>query len=790
MKTILKYTLKSVILLFLMSISKVISAEETTQVQLKRYALIIGSNTGSAQNAKLQYAVSDANAFSRVLTEMGGVNKEDLIYVTNPTLQDFIASINALSTKVKKVQDIHCRKEIIIYYSGHANESGILLNTELFPYPQFRKMIDTIPVDVRIAVLDACSSGSLTREKGGTKRQPFLFDASAEMKGHAFLTSSSFDEAAQESDRIKGSFFTHYLISAMRGGADVNNDGKVTLNEAYEFAFDETLKRTEKTLSGPQHAEYDIRLKGSGDLVMTDLRTSSAGLRLSASVSGRLFVRDKQGMLLAELNKFNEKPMEVGLEPGTYQITLEKRSQILSANITLIQGQYTDLTENILQPVQAEVNVNRGQSSQNVKTDSLHDYRRIPFNLSFLPWLSFGGTSGKILTNSSISILAGYTSKLQGVDITSGINVVSEKSQGVLISAASNICRGSVDGIQITGAVNTAAETSHCAQIAGAFNQAQSLFGLQIAGGANIASDTIIAVQIAGGINIANSNFSGLQITGGLNQITGCSSYGMQIAGGVNIAQKGCNGGQISGGINLSPNNLKGLQIAGGANITSVSSKGLQIAGGANITSGPSKGLQIAGGINIASDMKGMQLGTINSAHNVKGVQLGVINVCDSAKGVLIGVLSIVRSCPPRFRLWTDEAGYIQTTFKSGTKSFYSLFTLGIRPELDRLQWCLGYGIGGNITIQNAYINIETHLLHSNLEGNWDTNQILHMREMVSIGYQFAPHFSIWAGPSFNMYWSTTPPTEKKLSYWHINSIRYQRFWYACWPGFAVGIEI
>ena len=66
--------------------------------------------------------------------------------------------------------------------------------------------------------------------------------AAQDVEGHAFLTSSSADEAAQESDRIGGSFFTHYLITGLRGGADANADGKVTLGEAYQFAFAETVE--------------------------------------------------------------------------------------------------------------------------------------------------------------------------------------------------------------------------------------------------------------------------------------------------------------------------------------------------------------------------------------------------------------------------------------------------------------------------------------------------------------------------------------------------------------------
>jgi hypothetical protein len=49
------------------------------------------------------------------------------------------------------------------------------------------------------------------------------------MRGHAFLTSSAASEVAQESDRIRASYFTYYLVSGLRGAADVTGEGKVTL---------------------------------------------------------------------------------------------------------------------------------------------------------------------------------------------------------------------------------------------------------------------------------------------------------------------------------------------------------------------------------------------------------------------------------------------------------------------------------------------------------------------------------------------------------------------------------
>ena len=66
----------------------------------------------------------------------------------------------------------------------------------------------------------------------------------SEQTGQVLITASSASEDAQESDAIQGSFFTHFLTSGLRGAADRDNDGKVTLGEAYEFAYAHTVSNT------------------------------------------------------------------------------------------------------------------------------------------------------------------------------------------------------------------------------------------------------------------------------------------------------------------------------------------------------------------------------------------------------------------------------------------------------------------------------------------------------------------------------------------------------------------
>src|SRR5204863_7883896 len=198
-----------------------------------------------ADRPRLQYAIADAERFARVLVELGGVRPGDEVVLREPKLRDLTDALDALTRQMTEARrgldPAGGRTEVLFYYSGHADEKGLLFGDDRYSYRTLRDRLDVIPADVRIAVLDACSSGAFTRIKSGHPRPAFLVDESSDMRGHAFLTSSSENEAAQESDRIRASYFTHYLISGFRGAADTSGDGKVTLNEAYQFAFNETL---------------------------------------------------------------------------------------------------------------------------------------------------------------------------------------------------------------------------------------------------------------------------------------------------------------------------------------------------------------------------------------------------------------------------------------------------------------------------------------------------------------------------------------------------------------------
>jgi len=362
-------------------VSTVIAATPQTPsappAALQRYAFVVGANFGGADRPKLQYAVSDAERFARVMSELGGVSSSNAIILRQPKIREFLDGLDALSARVAAVRKAApgTRTEIVMYYSGHADEKGLLLGEDRVSYRSLRDKLDEIPADVRIAVLDACASGAFTRLKGGVTRPPFLIDESTAMRGHAFLTSSAETEAAQESDRIGASYFTHYLVSGFRGAADSSGDGRVTLNEAYQFAFTETLGHTVDTKGGAQHPSYDINLSGTGDVVMTDVRQTSARLVLSEDIDGRFFIRTGARELVVELYKPAGRAVELGLEPGTYDVRVERERQSLSTRVRIAEGGRHVLDARQLSVAPVEATRRRGDANR-------YEYTPPPFQMN------------------------------------------------------------------------------------------------------------------------------------------------------------------------------------------------------------------------------------------------------------------------------------------------------------------------------------------------------------------------------------------------------------------------
>ena len=592
------------------------AVEPSGSVRLRRFALLVGVNDGGPARAHLRYAASDAHAMARVLESLGGVAPADLVFVAEGSrraLQDGFAAVERM---LAAEQSRGVRRELVFYYSGHSDEEGLLLGSERISYQELRAFIHEAPADLSLAILDSCESGAFTRHKGGARRAPFLLDASIDTHGHAFLTSSAANEVAQESDRIAASFFTYFLVSGLRGAADSNRDRRVTLQEAFQFASQETLARTEHTQGGPQHAAYEFDLTGTGDMVVTDVRTTQAGLVLTPELSGRISVREAGGALIAELRKPAGSSVELGLEAGSYVVAVENGGAVKEAQLTLTAGEHLALAGAAFHlGAPLELAVARGDdgamaSGPSAVATATPAHETTSFKLGFFPRSTDGRTD---VVGFSYGFIADRAASLGGAQLSLGYNQIDSAFRG----------------LQLTAGVNAAGSL---------------VSGLQIAAGANVAGGNGRGVQIAAGANVVDGDFRGWQTAGGVNVTTG-RFHGLQTAGGLNMADEGT-----------------GLQLAGGANVARTF-----------------HGSQI-GVLNVATAADGFRLGVVNFAHETHGFQFGVVNVATHDDGESFAILNLIGNGIHGLSVYGTDALVSNVALQLGGRHLYTSFSFSFQP--------------------------------------------------------------------------------------------------------------
>jgi len=333
------------------------------------------------------------------------------------------------------------------------------------------------------------------------------------------------------------------------------------------------------------------------------------------------------------------------------------------------------------------------------------------FHFSLLPNIQTDSTSD---CNVSINLLAGYVREVRGIELG-----------GIL-----NIDRNTLYGFQGAGIGNIVRNNVHGAQYAGIFNTAGSLVGIQEAGVINKSNGKVEGAQMAGIANICTSNIKGAQCSG--------------IA---NICNQNIQGAQFSGILNLT-DSINGLQGAG------IINRAKQI-----------HGTQVAGIINLSDNTKGVQLaGILNKTSFFNGAQIGLINIADSSNGISIGLINIIRhSGYYKFELSGNELGFVNSTFRMGTRKFHTNFSAGIRPEQlkQRPIWNYQFGMGTSFLMSpKTILDIDLSGMKI-LKGNYYPDYDALYKAEIGIDHAISRNLSIVIATSFNIFLSDT----QKINY-------------------------
>lgn len=339
--------LLGLVLLAQLAPGQVAQGQELALGPVHRFALFIGQNEGGEGTRPLLYARDDAKRMRDIFLRLGGVKPEDALLLLDESVDQVLTSLGELERRVGEARSRGERTTMLFYYSGHAQGGALRLGATQLPLESLKVRLAHSPADMRVGFLDACRSGALTRVKGVRRAPAFEVetDATRQAKGLVILTSSASDEDSQESDLIGASYFSYHLSTGLLGSADSGGDGRVTLSEAYAWAYERTLASTADSAAGPQHPTFSFDLAGNGDLVLTDVAARREGLRIPASAPfGPYFIIDPRGVVVAEAVKVEAERL-VALAPGRYTIKRRLGDRLRVGTVDVEAGQVATVDE-------------------------------------------------------------------------------------------------------------------------------------------------------------------------------------------------------------------------------------------------------------------------------------------------------------------------------------------------------------------------------------------------------------------------------------------------------------
>lgn len=206
---------------------------------VKVWAVIVGISEYTTMPT-LKYTDDDAyRMYAFLKSPEGGAVPDDQIRI----LIDQGANRTSI---LKTVRETFAKADpndvVFFYYSGHGlSDSFVPVDfngyANLLSYKDVVAALDMSQAKNKICIADACYAGGIDNVKTGERMpQKEFYDAFKRSKpGTALFLSSKQEEFSLEDHGLRSGVFSHYLIKALKGEADFNNNGIVTIQEAFDY---------------------------------------------------------------------------------------------------------------------------------------------------------------------------------------------------------------------------------------------------------------------------------------------------------------------------------------------------------------------------------------------------------------------------------------------------------------------------------------------------------------------------------------------------------------------------
>lgn len=316
------------------------------------YALMVGvSKYRDSKIPKLDLADRDAQAFGDFLQTQDKIFKE--------TRVTFLLDEKAIKSEIEKYLYYMLPKAgkddtVILFLSGHGAFDPMRPKEFLFlPYDSESEYLGTTGVKMSgleflkeisaervLIIADACHAGGFSqmKPKALTPSLELFIREARNSSGRAIISSAKDGQLSWELPDKRNSVFTHNLLEGLKGKADKDHDGVVTLNEAYEYAYNHTKEDT----AGRQHPQFEGTVVGAFPLSFVGPKIPESELRkkfLDAAAAGDLETAEKFISYGADVDSRSE-------DNATALIISARQGHAEIVKLLLSRGAEIDATDN------------------------------------------------------------------------------------------------------------------------------------------------------------------------------------------------------------------------------------------------------------------------------------------------------------------------------------------------------------------------------------------------------------------------------------------------------------
>jgi uncharacterized caspase-like protein len=322
--------------------------------ETRLHALIIGNNApfraapSEPAQPPLHYADDDAAAFAELLDAV--TTSTELLTLMDretqelypalagraraPTLDAVKGAVTRLSQRLREQHDAGHRNVVFVFFSGHgtvdfeghpalALSDGGLDQTFLY-----EQILARLPADEVHVLIDACHAEAVVRPRdleaeavtvSAAQASAFLVEHTLLRFPHVgAIVAATTDKKAHEWDALGHGIFTHELLSALRGGADVNHDRRLEYSEVYAFMTAANREVSDRRARLAVVARPPDSNRRAALLTLTDFPAERAGWLVGIpGHHGIVEVGDERGRRLATLHGDREFLADVLLPAGS-----------------------------------------------------------------------------------------------------------------------------------------------------------------------------------------------------------------------------------------------------------------------------------------------------------------------------------------------------------------------------------------------------------------------------------------------------------------------------------------